>query len=162
MIKIVVGGIALVLGVELLLLVGERRSLTLVVTGVVVGVVLLSFRAWLPESAQPTGLEEADLSPAESLDRWRARTEMMVGWADGTRGEWDRHLRPLLAREFAMATGHRVAKDARAHDASGRMLFGAELWPWIDPAAVAPYQDKDQPAPGRAALDEILQRLEKL
>lgn len=162
MIKTVLGGIALVLAVELLLLTGERRSLTLVVTGVVVAMVLLAFRAWLPDVDQPADSDQVDLSPAESLDRWRARTEMMVGWADGSRGDWDRHLRPLLAREFSMATGHRVAKDARAHDASGRMLFGSELWPWVDPAAVAPYRDREQPAPGRAALDEILQRLEKL
>jgi hypothetical protein len=41
------------------------------------------------------------------------------------------------------------------------MLFGAELWPWVDPENVS-LDRRDEPGPGRAALDEILQRLERV
>jgi hypothetical protein len=40
------------------------------------------------------------------------------------------------------------------------MLFGDELWPWVDPGNVAPAGDRG-PGPGRAVLEEILYRLEQ-
>jgi hypothetical protein len=41
------------------------------------------------------------------------------------------------------------------------MLFGAELWAWVDPENVA-RAGSDAPGPGREALGEILQRLEQV
>ena len=41
------------------------------------------------------------------------------------------------------------------------MLFGDELWAWVDPDNVA-RADKHEPGPGAAALDEILRRLEQV
>ena len=40
------------------------------------------------------------------------------------------------------------------------MLFGADLWDWVNPNNVAPTGDRS-PGPGRAALGEILRKLEK-
>jgi hypothetical protein len=41
------------------------------------------------------------------------------------------------------------------------MLFGDELWAWVDPDNVA-RTDKQGPGPGRSALDEILRKLEQV
>ena len=41
------------------------------------------------------------------------------------------------------------------------MLFGADLWAWVNPENVS-RTDAEKPGPGRAALDEILQRLERV
>ena len=41
------------------------------------------------------------------------------------------------------------------------MLFGTELWGWVDPDNVA-RTGGSEPGPGRGALNEILQRLEQI
>jgi hypothetical protein len=114
--------------------------------------------------------EEARFSPhvmseahrdTAALDRWLSRTEILVNRAGSTRREWDRHLRPMLARQFEMATGQHQARDRAAFAATGRMLFGPQLWVWVDPDGIAPAAG-DEPGPGRAVLDEILARLERI
>ena len=101
--------------------------------------------------------EEPASDPAlASLYRWKAQTESMLQWADTTRGDWDRHLRPKLARDFLQATRQ---KEPAAVAAAGRLLFGEDLWQWVDPHNVSSARRAD-PAPGRATLDTILERLE--
>jgi hypothetical protein len=90
-----------------------------------------------------------------------SQTETLICRAESTRTDWDRHLRPRLAREFASATGQRQAKDPAAFIATGQMLFGPELWQWVDPDNVA-RKGGDAPGPGRGVLDEILERLERV
>ena len=85
----------------------------------------------------------------------------MIRWADSSRRDWDRHLRPRLAREFMLATGQRANKDPAVMQATGRMVFGDELWQWVDPSNVAETGGRE-PGPGRAALSEILERLERV
>ncbi|MGW8651978.1 hypothetical protein ACWGMO_21505 [Nocardia salmonicida] len=99
--------------------------------------------------------------PAEMLVRWHARAEMLTARADGTRADWDRHLRPLLAKEFELSTGLRVSKNRRATEAAGQLQFGPELWRWVDPANSA-LRDQTGRAPGKEALDEILRRLQTM
>jgi hypothetical protein len=98
---------------------------------------------------------------AELLRRWVARTETLINRADSTRREWDRHLRPMLARQFEMATGQRQNKDREAFRVTGQMILGPQLWAWVDPDNIA-RTDDGEPGPGRAALDDILQRLQRL
>ena len=43
----------------------------------------------------------------------------------------------MLARRFAITTGQNQAKDPAAFDATGQMLFGPELWAWVNPNNVA-------------------------
>ena len=64
----------------------------------------------------------------ESLRGWLSRTQTLIHRSESTRADWDRHLRPMLARRFAIATGQKQAKDRAAFDATGRTLFGPELW----------------------------------
>ncbi|MFD4462321.1 hypothetical protein [Nocardia sp. NPDC058480] len=105
--------------------------------------------------------EYIDNGPAEMLGRWHARAEMLTARADGTRADWDRHLRPLLAKEFEVSTGLRISKNRRATEAAGQLQFGPELWRWVDPANSA-LRDHTGRAPGREALDEILRRLQTM
>lgn len=103
--------------------------------------------------------DDMENGPAEMLYRWHARAQMLADRAEGTRADWDRHLRPLLAKEFELSTGLRVAKNRKATEAAGILQFGPELWRWVDPANSA-LRDQTSRAPGRAALDEILRRLQ--
>ena len=95
----------------------------------------------------------------ESLRSWLSRTETLIHRSESTRADWDRHLRPMLARRFAITTGQHQAKDPAAFDATGQMLFGPQLWAWVDPNNVAQTGARE-PGPGRATLAEILERLE--
>ncbi|MBH0778506.1 hypothetical protein [Nocardia bovistercoris] len=104
---------------------------------------------------------EMENGPAEMLYHWRARAQMLADRSEGTRADWDRHLRPLLAKEFESSAGLRVAKDRKATEAAGVLQFGPELWRWVDPANSA-LRDQASSAPGRAALEEILRRLQRM
>ena len=158
--KLIAAGLCLVIGVELMAIASDRR-LVLLASGVAVAAVLLAVRWFLVGEVESAPAEPSTNDPGESLRRWRSRTETLIRWSESSRADWDRHLRPKLAREFQMATGHRQSKDPAALQATGRMLFGTELWAWVDPGNVA-RTGGDQPGPGRAALDEILQRMEQI
>lgn len=157
----VAAGISVVVAVELVALVLLDRELFLVTSGLVVAIVVLVLR-WLlvrvPDlDATPDGANDS----AESLRRWLSRTETLITRSESTRRDWDRHLRPMLARQFELATGQREARNPAAFQATGQMLFGAELWTWVDPQNVS-RTGGDEPGPGRAALAEILQRMDRV
>jgi hypothetical protein len=159
--KLLAASLCLVAGVELFACFLHDRRFVLWASGVAVALVLLAIRRFLVDEIQPAPDELISNDPGESLRRWLSRTETLIRWSESTRADWDRHLRPRLAREFQMATGLRQAKDPAALQATGRMLFGAELWGWVDPGNIAPTGGRE-PGPGRTALDEILQRLEQI
>jgi hypothetical protein len=158
--KLVAAGIFIVVLVELAAFAVLDRELVLVVVGVMVALVLLALRLYLVREPE---LDSGALAndPAESLRRWLSRTETLISRAESTRRDWDRHLRPMLARQFELATGQRQARNRVAFHATGTMLFGAELWAWVDPQNVSRTGDSE-PGPGREALDEILRRLEQV
>ena len=151
------GGVLLVLLIEVTVFVVDRRwALPVSAAAVAVFAIVLrdSFVGVRPERrAEPV----ADDATA-AMVAWQSRTEAMIGWADASRASWDRYLRPRLAREFMLAT--RI-KDPTVLAASGRMVFGDELWGWVAPNN-APLGGRDEPGPGRAALEEILRRLEEI
>jgi hypothetical protein len=122
--------------------------------------VLLALRLYLVHepSAEDGALNN---DAAESLRRWLSRTETLVSRSESSRRDWDRHLRPMLARQFELATGQRQARNRTAFHATGTMLFGAELWAWVDPQNVS-RTGEGEPGPGRDALAEILRRLEQV
>ncbi|MGB1225347.1 MAG: hypothetical protein ACPHCN_14545, partial [Mycobacterium sp.] len=66
-----------------------------------------------------------------------------------------------LAKQFELAAGQRKAKDPKAFQATGHMLFGEHLWQWVDPENIS-RTGGQEPGPGRETLNDILQRLERL
>ncbi|MDT5008832.1 MAG: hypothetical protein QOH57_449 [Mycobacterium sp.] len=160
--KLVILGLTLVLAMELVTVTLAQRYTVLWVSGAAVAVVLLAGRRLLGHGLGTPVVEPPADGPAESLQRWISRTQTLIRWADASQADWDRHLRPRLAREFMTATGERQGgRDPAAMQATGRMVFGDDLWQWVDPSNVTREKAR-QPAPGRAALYEILQRLERI
>lgn len=158
--KVVVAGVFLVCAVEVCALALLDRSLVLWVTGAALALVLPAIPWFLAREQEPEPVR-AHADESAALRRWLTRTETLISWSDSTRSDWDRRLRPMLARQFELATGQRKGKDPTAYRVVGRMLFGAELWQWVDPENVS-RSDVDEPGPGRAALHDILQRLERI
>lgn len=157
--RLVTLGAVLIVGVELLALIMHSREFVLVAAGFALALVLLNIRRVLGRGAgSPAELESDDAG--DSLRRWLSSTESTIRWSESTRTDWDRHLRPMLARRYEIATGQKQSKDPAAYHAGGRMLFGSELWEWVNPNNVTRTGDRT-PGPGRAALGEILRRLEQ-
>ena len=107
MIRVVLVGLAAVGGVEAVLALGGARATLLPAAGVLAALVLLALRTGLSKSGRPAVAPPAESPPAELLQRWLARTVALIAWADGTRGDWDRHVRPVLARSFVVAVARR-------------------------------------------------------
>lgn len=154
--RLMAGGFIGVLVAEVLgVLIGWRWALP--AAGVAVAIFGLQIVTSLAAASRPAPPDNTPDPALESLYRWKAQTESMLQWADSTRGEWDRYLRPKLARDFLQATRQ---KDHAATKAAGLLLFGDELWQWVDPDNVSPSR-REEPAPGRATLESILVRLEQ-
>jgi hypothetical protein len=153
-------GVSIVLSAELAALSLHDRRFVLWAAGAAVLFALVNVRlvlgrdGELPPHETPNALEE-------SLRSWLSRTQTLIRRSESTRADWDRHLRPMLARRFAIATGQKQAKDPVAFDATGRTLFGSELWAWVNPNNVS-RTGVSEPGPGRARLEEILERLEQV
>jgi hypothetical protein len=159
--KMIVAGILLLLAVGGLALSLPDRRLVPWTIGAVTAVALLTVRWLLTRDALTVVDESRSRDPADSLRRWLSRTETLVQRSESSRSDWDKHLRPMLARQFELASGQRKSKDPRAFHATAVMVFGEELWKWVDPDNVDRHGGQE-PGPGRAVLDELLQRLERI
>jgi hypothetical protein len=157
-IRLAAGGLFLVAGAEVLALVLGARQWMLPIAGLAVVVFLVAARLSLDAAQRRQHAEPGADDPAEALRRWRSRTESTIQWADSTRADWDRHLRPRLAREFVLATRQR---DPAALQATGRIVFGEDLWHWVDPNNVT-QGGGGEAGPGYTTLEEILRRMEDL
>jgi hypothetical protein len=158
--RLIALGVCLIIGVELLALMLHDRRVVLAASGVALALVLLNVRRVVGRATEPSAEPDPD-ELGDSLRRWLSTTETTIRWSESTRMDWDRHLRPMLARRYEIATGQRQSKDPDAYHATGRMLFGDELWQWVNPNNVTRTGDR-QPGPGRAALEEILERFEQV
>jgi hypothetical protein len=155
--KLVVAGIALIVVVGALSLSLPDRRLFPLMVGAMTAVALLTVRWLLARDVRIASDDTRARDPGEAL----RRTENLVQRAESSRSDWDKHLRPMLARQFELASGQRKAKDPSAFRASALMVFGQELWAWVDPDNV----DRSgglEPGPGRAVLNDVLERLEQL
>ncbi|BBY26685.1 hypothetical protein [Mycolicibacterium sediminis] len=161
MTRLLAAGLLLVAIVEVAVLGVPDRSVIAWAGGAAAAVVLLGLRWYVVREVPDPVDESTSRDPAATLRRWLARTDTLVSRADSTRADWDKHLRPVLARQFELATGQRRSKDATSFHATARMVFGDELWIWVDPDAVAT-EGRDAPGPGREVLDELLRRLERI
>lgn len=164
--RTVVAGFLLLVLVEAYAVTLDDRRIVAWASGAAVALLLAAVR-WSLRHDDRAEAPRTDVEDAEELlAQWMSQTETLIRRADSTRAQWDRHLRPRLAREFSAATGHRQAGDPPAFKAAGRMLFGPQLWQWVDPDNVSyagvQTAGGDTPGPGRDVLGEILQRLERL
>lgn len=153
-------GFCLIAGMELLALVTHEHRFVLAAGGVALALALLSLRRVLGRGSERVAEPDAD-ELGDSLRRWLSSTQTTLRWSESTRKDWDRHLRPMLARRYELATGQRQSKDPAAYYATGRMLFGDDLWEWVNPNNVTRSGDH-HPGPGRGALEEILRKLEQV
>lgn len=160
MTKFIAGAVILILAVQAFALSRLERELAVTLAGVALVVILVTLRRRLVPGADPQDEAVGDEADA-ALRRWRARTETLISWAESSRADWDRRLRPMLARQFELAGGQRKVKDRRVYEATGRMVFGAELWQWVDPQNISRTGGRE-PGPGRDVLNDILTRLERL
>lgn len=158
--KLIALGICLIVGIELMALILHNHRFLLGASGAGLALVLLNVRRYLGRGTESDDEPDGD-DRGDSLRRWLSSTETTLRWSDSTRADWDRHLRPMLARRYEMTTGQKQSKDATAYHATGRMLFGAELWEWVNPNNVTRTGDR-QPGPGRGVLEEILRRLQQV
>jgi hypothetical protein len=158
--KLVALGVAVVLTAELAALTLHDRRWVLWAAGAAALFALVNVRQALGRDVEPSPPPIPN-ALEESLRSWLSRTQTLIHRSESTRSDWDRHLRPMLARRFAIATGQKQAKDPAAFDATGRTLFGAELWGWVTPNNVSQTGARE-PGPGRATLEEILERLEQV
>lgn len=158
--RLIALGVCLIIGVELLVLIVHDRRFVLAAAGLALALVLLNIRRVLGDDSKLDDELAAD-DAGKSLRSWLATTETTIRWSESTRADWDRHLRPMLARRYEIATGQKLAKDPVAFHACGRMLFGADLWEWVNPNNITRTRD-GQPGPGRAAFEEILRKLEQV
>jgi hypothetical protein len=159
--KLVAAGIAVIVLVGAMSLSLPDRRLFPLMVGAVTAVALLTVRRLLTSDVRIAVDASTARDPGETLRRWLARTENLVQRSESSRSDWDKHLRPMLARQFELASGQRKAKDPTAFQATALMVFGPELWAWVDPDNV----DRSgglEPGPGRAVLNDVLERLEQL
>jgi hypothetical protein len=124
--------------------------------------VAFAIALWLVgRGLRPGFVDTANDDRGTVLDRWVERTESQIAWSDTTRADWDRRLRPMLARQFELATRQPRARNPDAFEAAGRNHFGDELWVWVDPENISRTGSRDR-GPGRAVLSDIIERLERL
>jgi hypothetical protein len=158
--RLIALGVSVVLCAELAALSLHDRRLVLWLAGAAALFALINVRQVLGRDIEPPPPENPN-ALEETLRSWLSRTETLIHRSEATRADWDRHLRPMLARRFTIATGQRQAKDPAAFDATGRTLFGSELWAWVHPNNIS-RTGASEPGPGRATLEEILERLEQV
>lgn len=157
--RVLVVAVGMVAGAQLLAMAHPDRRVVLWVGGAAAAAVLLTVRWLLVRDARSAVDESRARDPAETLRRWRSKTEILIARADSNRSDWDKYLRPMLARQFELATGQRKGKDPMVFHATAIALFGERLWPWVDPDNVS-RSGAEEPGPGRTVLDDVLRRLE--
>lgn len=160
---LVVIGVCLVLVAEFVVLSLPEHGVAAALPGIAVGLVLVGMCRQLRIAPGRTGGDDEPDDAGESLQRWVSRTESLIAWSQSSRTDWDRRVRPILARQFEMATkvNQRRLTDAAAFQSTGRMLFGDDLWYWVDPDNVARGGTRE-PGPGRQRLEAILHCLEQV
>ena len=110
--KLVAAGLCLVVGVQVLAMLMPDRRFVLVIVGVAVALVLLALRWYLARGSDDEPVTPIVNDAEESLRRWLSRTETLISWSESTRSDWDRHLRPMLARQFGIATGSEAEQES--------------------------------------------------
>lgn len=154
-------GFLLIGAMQAIALLVHQQSVVLWAAGLAVAVPFAGLGRLLATGEGGSAADAATADePGAALQRWLSGAEARIRWSESSRADWDRRWRPTLAGRFEASSGQGRAKDPAAFAATGVMLFGEQLWPWVDPGNVAPAGDRE-PGPGRVVLEEILRRLEQ-
>jgi hypothetical protein len=138
------------------------RETALRCSGVALTLVFVAAGGQLARRTGPSPVEtSSDDGTGTALSRWVERTESQIAWSDSTRADWDRRLRPMLARQFERAARQPRSRNPAAFDTAGRVHFGDSLWKWVDPENISRIGTREN-GPGRTVLTDILERLERL
>jgi hypothetical protein len=130
-------------------------------SGIALALAFITARWLMGRGPTPEQFDPASYDSGSVLSRWVERTETQIEWSDTTRSDWDRRLRPMLARQFEFAARQPRARNPAAYEATGRVLFGDELWAWVDPENVSRTGAREK-GPGREVFTDIIERLERL
>ncbi|MEU7137865.1 hypothetical protein ABZ942_00295 [Nocardia sp. NPDC046473] len=159
--RVLIAALVLIVVVDLASLAVGRRVLG-VATGVVIAVLVLAVAGISTGIDRLPRIESRPESAwGAAISRRQVRAALLLEHVDGSRGEWDRYIRPLLAREFQLSVGYRVGVGSTALREMGRALFGPDLWHWVDPAAAA-VSAQGEPGPGRETFVQIIDRMDRL
>jgi hypothetical protein len=137
------------------------REAVLQYSGVAVALAFMAVRWHLARGVKSEPVDSPDEDTRTPLSRWLDRTASQVSWSDSSRADWDRRVRPMLARQFELAIRQPKFRNPKSFDAAGRVHFGDELWAWVDPENISRTGTREQ-GPGRAVLNDIIERLERL
>lgn len=129
--------------------------------GAALAIALLVVRWSLGRRVKPEASERRTDDAGTTIRRWAERAESQIAWSDATRADWDRRVRPAMARQFEFATRQPRARNPAAFANAGRILFGDELWRWVDPDNVS-HTGSQERGPGREVFVCIIERLERL
>ena len=125
-------GVCLIVGAELLVLVVHDRRFVLVASGVALALVLLNIRRVVGHASDPAADSDPD-DLGDSLRRWLATTETTIRWS-GPPGRTGIGICVRCSRDGTKSLPAKGKPRTRWHFTStGRMLFGAELWEWVNP-----------------------------
>ncbi|MCV7177004.1 hypothetical protein CG716_25150 [Mycolicibacterium sphagni] len=142
------------------LLMPERHAMSWF-SGVALALALVAVRWSLGRRPTPGPADGGQDQAGMTIRRWVERAESQIAWSDSTRADWDRRLRPSLARQFEIATRQPRSRNPAAFANTGRILFGDDLWRWVDPDNISRTGAQER-GPGRAVFVHIIERLERL
>lgn len=137
------------------------REVMLRFSGIALALMFAAAGWLLTRRTRAESLDASSDDTDSALSRWVERTESQIAWSESTRADWDRRLRPMLARQFERAARQPRSRNPQAFDAAGRVHFGDELWKWVDPENIS-RRGRQEKAPGQTVLTDILERLERL
>jgi hypothetical protein len=123
-----------------------------------IAVAMVKANAWLRIRRAKSGPAKLADNTVEASTTYR-RCLVAAAWAGGSQRDWDHSVRPLLSEvvEVAVAERHSTTVDPIE---LAREQLGDRLWALVDRNA-ARSDDRSSPGAGRAALVDILDRVEQ-
>ncbi|HZZ52284.1 MAG TPA: hypothetical protein VFE65_35760 [Pseudonocardia sp.] len=139
--------------------IGSPASLGLMaLAGVLVAAVVVVVNVWLRWQRSRSRPAKIEPNTVEASPIYR-RYLVAAAWAGGSPRNWDHSVRPVLAELVELAVAARSPQHGDVNEIV-REKLGDDLWALVDRGAPRS-EDRQGSGAGRAALLEILNRVEK-